>query len=611
MCFHHLPVVFDAEGNATLKPEGWDGAKPPAVLPRPTEMPDGLTPYKVSPVTRIAGAMDFYAELDLPNRRVHDARTSASAFRGYELVLRTRDPRDAMDISSRACGVCGGVHSTTSSMALDMAFPVSPPPLGIVARNIAQGAEFLYDHALQLCLLAGPDFSEAMVSRTEPTLWARAQTEAAPNRAIHGYKTIADIMRALNPLSGALYVETFAQTRLAMDILATMVGNYPHPKTMVPGGINVLLEPASFERALALADELLDYLKRVIATYDDLMSFFVGAGPAYERNGLRPVNLLCFGRYDEIDAYDGSFARLDEWANRRAIPPGVIIDGQLRTTSLRAINLGIEEFVDHSFYEHWSSHTIRTDPAGGPLSPFHPWNKETKPKPAGRNWKERYTWATAPRWDREVVEAGAIARNWMLALSGKPWGDVMHPSGHSVEFSLPKSARFGELRFEWHIPQHLNSFERNRARAFHLGITWLRVVHECRIGLGLLRRGHRRVWASHKVPQTGIGAGFWEAARGALGHWIKIEDRVIENYQIITPSSFNASPRDPWGRPGPYEEAAMATPIVETFDSPETFIGVDIMRAVRSFDPCMPCAVHMYTGTGTVTREVVSCGCSA
>ncbi|HVL68247.1 MAG TPA: nickel-dependent hydrogenase large subunit [Vicinamibacterales bacterium] len=611
MCFHNLPVTFDADGTPTLASGGWDAAQPPRTPPPPPAPRPGLTPFTVAPVTRVAGAMDFYTEVDLANRTVHDARTSAAAFRGYEVVLRNRDPREAMDISSRACGVCGGVHSTTSSMALDMALPVSPPPLGIVARNIAQGAEFLYDHALQLCLLAGPDFSEAMVSRTEPSLWRRAQTETCRHGDVHGYATVADLMRALNPLSGALYVETFAQTRLGMEIVATMVGNYPHPKTMVPGGINVLLEPGSFRRALALAWDLLDYLKRVIAVYEDLTSFFAEANPDYLRNGERPINLLCFGRYDDVDTYDGSYARLDDWAGRRGIPPGVIIDGELRTTSLRAINLGIEEFVDHSFYEHWSSHTVPSDPAGGPLSPFHPWNKETKPKPSGRNWKERYTWSTAPRWDREVVEAGPIARNWMLALRGRPWADAVHPTGRSIEYTLPADARRGEMRCEWHIPQRLNTLERNRARAQHLGITWWRVVQECEAGLTLLRQGHRRVWSPHQLPDRGIGAGFWEAARGALGHWLLIEGRNIGNYQIITPSSFNASPRDPWGRPGPYEEAAIRTPITEEFRSESEFVGVDVMRAVRSFDPCMPCAVHMHTGGGVVTREVVSCGCGA
>ena len=614
MCFHRLPIEFDAEGRPSLRSGGWDAARLPAATPpAPPARAERLRDFTLAPVTRIAGAMDFHAEIDLASRTVYDARASAAAFRGYEVLLRSRDPREAMDISSRVCGVCGGVHSTTSSMALDMALPVRPPPLGVIARNIAQAAELLYDHILHLCLLAGPDYSERMVARAEPTLWAAAQMATAPHHGVHGHATIADIMRALNPLSGTLYLEAFSRTRLGMEMVAAMVGNYPHPTTMVPGGINVLLGEEQFQRVRALAGQLVDYVKRLICVFDDLMRFYEEARPEYARVGERPASLICFGRYDDVESYDGSYGRMDEWGDRRSIPAGVLIEGRLRTTSLRAINLGIEEFVEHAFYEQWSGDGVPTDPAGGPLSPFHPWNKETKPKPEGRNWKERYTWSTAPRWDREVVEAGPIARNWLLSLVGQAdrWGGLLHPTGGSLEFTLPAGEELPELRFAWRIPERVNTLERNRARAYHLGITWLQAALDVERGLELLRRGERRVWSRHEIPPAGIGVGFWEAARGALAHWLTIDDRVIRNYQIITPSAFNASPRDPWGRPGPYEEAAMNTPILEEWAREEDFVGVDLMRTIRSFDPCMPCAVHMHTGTGVVTREVVSCACGA
>ena len=614
MCFHRLPIELDADGRAHLKSGGWSSAEVPqgpSAPPPPPARP--VHEFRAAPVTRVAGALEFFAQIDLANRRVHDARTSAVAFRGYEMVLKNRDPREAMDISSRVCGVCGGVHSTTSSMALDMALPVVPPPLGIVARNIAQAAELIYDHILHLCLLAGPDYSASLVERSEATLWPRAAAAAAPHAATHGFRTIADIMRALEPLVGSLYLEAFSRTRAGLDMVATMVGNYPHPTTMVPGGINVLLTEDSFRHVLRLCRDILDHVKKLILAYDDLMTFYEEARPAFVHNGERPISLLCMGRYDEPGSYDGTYARLDEWALRRAIPPGIILDGELRTTSLRTLNLGLEEFVDHSFYEHWSSHTLPTDPAGGPLSPFHPWNKETKPKPSGRDWKERYSWATAPRWDRQVIEAGPIARNWLLALAGRAelWQDRVQPTGDAVEFTLPQGAELPEMRFRWRVPQRLNTIERNRARAYHLGITWLEIVLECERALVLYGHGERRVWTRSSIPDEGVGAGFWEAARGALAHWVTIDKKLVANYQIITPSAFNASPRDPWGQPGPYEEAALNTPILEEFNSEEDFSGLDLMRAVRSFDPCMPCAVHMDTGHRSVLRNVVSCSCDA
>lgn len=612
MCFTHLPIAIDPDGGLTLDPRGWEAERPrPASVPRPRPEPASLREYRVAPVTRIAGAMDFYSQIDLANRVVHDARASAAAFRGYEMVLRNRDPREAMDISSRVCGVCGGVHSTTSSMALDMAFPVVPPPLGIIARNIAQAAELLYDHILHICLLAGPDYSEAIVKRSERTLYQRAEQWRAPQASAHGFATIADIMKGFNPLTGILYREAFTHTRAGLQMVAAMVGNYPHPTTMVPGGINVLLGTETFETIRTLSASMLDYVKKLVLVQEDVTTFYEEARPEYQRVGERPAHLLCLGRYDEVEAYDGTYEHMDSWAGRRSIPPGVVIDGAIRTTSLQAVNLGIEEFVDHAFYEAWSGHAVATDPLGGPVSPYHPWNKETKPRPDGRNWKERYTWSTAPRWDRQVVEAGPIARNWLLAAAGNPerWGGLLHNTGTAIDYTLPKSENLAELSMQWRVPERLNTLERNRARAHHLAITWLQIHLDCERGLSLLRRGERRVWTRSTTPDEGIGAGFWEAARGSLAHWVTIKDRRVENYQIITPSSFNASPRDPWGQPGPYEEAAINTPILEEFSSAEDFTGIDLMRTVRSFDPCMPCAVHMDTGAGVLVRTVISCGC--
>lgn len=613
MCFRHLPITFDEQGRATLGPDGWDAAKPPAATGAPEEPPSGpgLKQIEIAPVTRIAGAMDFHATVDLRQRRAVDARASAAAFRGYEVVLRGRDPREAMDLSSRACGVCGGVHASTSSMALDMAIPVSPPPLGVLTRNIAQASEFLYDHALHMCLLAGPDYSATVFRSTDPDLWSVATRTSAPGKDAHGFATIADAMTALDPLEGSLYLEVFAKARVPMNMVRTMVGKYPHPATLVPGGVSVLMDAAKFRSVQEDLLSIVDFIKKLIHTYADLMNFLREQRPEYEHVGETRMNLISFGRYDDVDAYDGQWSTMNAWGDARAIPPGVVIDREIRTTKLTEINLGIEEFVDHAYYEAWSGQGVPHDPGGSPLSPFHPWNKETKPKPSGRNWRERYTWATAPRWDREVIEGGPIARIWMIATRGRPWGDSLEPTGSSFRFVLPRGESLPEMTFEWNLPARLNTIERNLARAFSLGPTWLQCMRDTERGLALLERGEVKVWNRSDIPESGIGVGFWEAARGGLGHWLEIENRVIKNYQIITPSSFNASPRDPWGNPGPYEAAVLATPIVERFTRDEDFTGIDILRTIRSFDPCMPCAVHMYDGRRTITRDVTSCACGA
>lgn len=268
MCFKNLPIEFDAHGRARLT----DDWQTPAPLPTGPDRDRALEElvrgahlreFNIDPVTRIAGALAFHTVLDLENRRVVDARTQATLFRGYEVILKDRDPLDAIHISSRACGVCGGVHATCSAMALEMAFGVVPPPLAIIARNLGEGAELLYDHTLHLFLLAGPDYSERAVSRTSPSLWARAQQAAAPRANVHGLPTIADIMRGLNPLTGPLYLEALDITRAAREIAVLMLGKYPHPSTIFPGGLGIEASTNVFNQVLGRIVRLLDYSKSV------------------------------------------------------------------------------------------------------------------------------------------------------------------------------------------------------------------------------------------------------------------------------------------------------------------------------------------------------------
>src|SRR5918912_1922591 len=200
MCFKNLPVEFDAQGNAHLK---GGVADPFAYTPRELKRDKleellarngHIKDVTISPVTRVAGALSFHAVADLQARKFLEANSVATLFRGYEVILKGRDPRDAIFISSRACGVCGGVHSTTSALALEMAFGIHPPPMGVVARNLLLSLEYLYDHPLHLFLLAGPDFSEPAVRETNPELWERAQNASAPSKDLHGYDTIAELM---------------------------------------------------------------------------------------------------------------------------------------------------------------------------------------------------------------------------------------------------------------------------------------------------------------------------------------------------------------------------------------------------------------------------------
>src|SRR5215510_10676516 len=207
MCFKTLPIEFDAHGKPRLRagePDPFGTGREVLVS---TERPPSrdkieellarngyVKDVDFDPVTRVAGALAFHAVADLNKRQVLTANSMATLFRGYEVIMVGRDPRDAIFITSRACGVCGGVHAVTSCLALEMALGLVPPPLGIVVRNLMLAMEFNYDHPLHLFLLAGPDYSRLLVEQTNPEVWELATTHRAPGRAWHGYETVGQIL---------------------------------------------------------------------------------------------------------------------------------------------------------------------------------------------------------------------------------------------------------------------------------------------------------------------------------------------------------------------------------------------------------------------------------
>lgn len=621
MCFERLPVAFDDKGKAYLK----DDVKNPygyEVMPLATQEDrlkellarNGfIKSVDFDPVTRIAGAMGFHSIVDLEKREVLSANSTATIFRGYEVILQGRDPRDAIYISSRACGVCGGVHATVSALAIEMAFGIKPPPLGVILRNMSLAIEFLYDNPLHLFLLAGPDYSQSLVEPTNPNLWERATNTPAPNTERHGFNTIGEMMTALNPLTGSLYLEALHMTRTARQAYSLLGGKFPHPQTTVPGGISTTVSLQVFNEIYSRLREFFDYAKKATAVWDDLTEFFYDANPKYRQLGTRPMNMMDTGVWDDPEVYDTTYANASDWGERRWATPGVIIDGELKTSRFHDINIGLEEFVDHSYYEEWSGHRFPTDALGQPLSPHHPWNKETKPKAGPKNWKERYSWGTSPRWDRKVVEAGTHARVWTTAKANKvPHRRFIEPYGDGMRILMP-AGKMPEMVLDWKMPRVLNAFERNRAQAYGVAHSTAVAMDNWLMGMELLKQGKTEVSTPFDLNKKGtfVGVGFWGAGRGFLTHHLVVENGVIDNYQIVTPSTISASPRDPMGQAGPYEEAVMNTPILEEFDKPKDYTGIDILRAIRSFDPCMPCTTHIMVPDHdmVITREVNSCGC--
>ncbi len=622
MCFENLPIEFDEDGNAHLI----EGVQNPyaytsqtleereAMLREIANKNGQLHDVDFDPVTRVAGALAFHSTVNLETRKVVDTASMATLFRGYEVILRGRDPRDAAFISSRACGVCGGVHATASALSVEMALGIKPPKLGIVIRNLMLSCEYLYDNPLHLFILAGPDYSEVLIRDTNPEVWEKAKTATTKFENMHGYKTISDIMTDLNPLTGKLYLEALEMTRVAREAYVLIGGKYPHPETIIPGGVTTEVTTTVLTEFYLKLKAFFDYSKKCIGIWDDVYDFMYEANPGYKHVGELPVNMVDFGQWDHEDFYDASYENCNTWGEKRWSTPGAIVNGKLVTTRLTDLNVGTEEFIDRSYYEKWEDYPFKTDPLGNPLSPNHPWNKTTIPKPGKQNWKERYSWSTTPTWDRHTFEAGAYARVYLSALAQKlPPSDYVKSTGHSLIMNVAKD-KLPEMKLEWEIPPIWNAIERNRARAYAVAFNMMVTMENWVRANDLLKRGETKVATPFEIPQKGqyLGVGFWGAGRGYLAHWCVIENGVLANYQISTPSTVNACPKTPWGESGAYEQAVLNTPILETnFKDEKDFRGIDVLRALRSFDPCMPCTTHvMIEGTDrVVTREVTTCAC--
>lgn len=545
----------------------------------------------IDPVSRVAGALSLHASLDAGGAST--ATAMATTFRGYEILLRDRDVRDAVFISSRACGVCGGAHSLCSALALEMTFEVRPPQFGIAIRNALSAIDNLADHPAALFLRTGPDYSEPVVRATNPELWTRAESSLAPGVATHGMRTIANIMTGLTRFTGILYRESLVMSRTAREAFVVVGGKYPHPQTIVPGGISSTVDASDLNLSLLRVTKFLDFSRKVAAIWDDLADFLYEADPGYRQVGASPANFIDLGLWDDPEFYDGTFENSAVWGEHRWSTPGAIVGGVLQTTRLPEIDNGVEEFVRHSFYEDWADNyakIVTEDPNGNALSARHPWNKRTLPQPADPDLRGKNSWATAPRWRGHAMETGAGARLWITALAQKTSNrGFMEPTGRSMLFGMPQ-AGLPQAELEWVVPETWNAIERNRARAYSLVQSTLAAYDNLLFAFDLARIGgpEAGIFSHYKIPKDHvIGVGFWGGARGYISHHIEVNDRVIQNYQIVAPTTFVIG--SDGSSASPMEQAVTSTPSLATQGQER---HVDVLRAVRSFDPCMSCSSH-------------------
>jgi hydrogenase large subunit len=565
------------------------------------------------PITRIIGNLGIYTKIDFANRRVVECKSTSSMFRGYSVFMRGKDPRDAHFITSRICGICGDNHATCSVYAQNMAYGIKTPILGELIFNLGEAAEYMFDHAIFQDNLVFVDFCERMVQETNPGLLARAERTEARNAAIHGFRTIADIMRSLNPFAGSTYKEALQMSRLTREMFCLMEGRHVHPSTLYPGGVGTVPTPQLFTDYLVRLMKFIDFAKKLVPLNDDLFDFFYEALPGYEQVGNRRILLGCWGAFQNPEVVDYSYERMTDWGRAMFVTPGVVVDGELVTTDLVEINLGIRILLGNSYYEDWQAEEtfVSHDPLGNPVDQRHPWNQTTIPKPQKRNLPEGpYSWVMSPRWyDKRTGDflpldtgGGPLARLWSTALAGLVDTRYVKSTGRSVTIALPRTASFGEVQYEWKIPKWSNTIERDRARVYFIAYAAGLAMQFVEDALARLRGGDVRVFQDFDVPKEAIGCGFHEAVRGVLSHHLVIRDGKIANYHPYPPTPWNASPRDHMGQPGPYEDAVQGLPLFEE-NGLDGFKGIDIMRTVRSFDPCLPCGVHMYVGDGKVIEQ--------
>ncbi len=582
----------------------------------------------IDPITRIEGHLGLRAVVDTDTRQVSDAWAFAAMFRGFEVFLRGRELPDAIHITSRICGVCAASHSNASVIANDMALGAVPYPFGVAIRNLAWAAtDHMYDHPTHLNILAGPDYSAAIVGRFTPSVLDEARQTHAERSDIHGFSTIGDLLEGLNPLQGKIYITALKMQKVARQAGVLLYGRHPHPSTLVPGGIGTTVTPDTLIEYSYRLTKLTAWMKMVVAIWDDIADFFNENG--YERQGLtyeRP-NLLSVGLFEDPETYSSMgesyeeiYHNMDEAAEKRWVKPGLILDGELVSTKHSDMNVGTIEVVDYGFYRDWESHFVDADPNGTPvvwgnsdLAKYHPWNKTTIPNPVAQDWASKYTWAGTVRYVKRngeirPLEVGPIARMWATALA----------MGGSVRFELPRTngvlelpeGTWGEMEFEWRPPRvgASTTVERMRARAYNVAYDAAGAWNSLVLALGLVKSGNTAQSRPWKQPSHAVAIGFNEAPRGSVRHWMVVDNYKITNYQIHAPTTANLSPRDRWGIQGPYEMSVIHSVVTEE-GGPDEWSGLDFVRAIRSFDPCLACTVHIFAGSRKIERLInPACG---
>ncbi len=561
----------------------------------------------VDPITRIEGHLRIEAQIE--NGRIVDAWSSSTAFRGIETILKGRDPRDAHHFTQRFCGVCTTVHSMASIRAVEDALKIQIPDNARLIRNLIMASQNIQDHIIHFYHLHALDWVDIVSALSaDPAATSRLAQSISdyPRSSTDYFKAVQDRVKAfagtgrLGPFQNAYwghsayrlppeanlmalahYLDALELQKEIIKIHAILGSKNPHPQTFLVGGMAIPVDPNSqnainadklaqlrklFRKARAFTEQAyIPDLLAVASFYKEWASIGGGVG-----------NYLCYGDFamEENGGADSYF-----------FPQGIIMGKDLSQV-LPVDQQKISEYVTRSWYSYSS----------GDEKGLHPWDGETThkytgPKPPYKflDTDSKYSWVKAPRYDDQPMEVGPLARCLVAYAAGNP--DVQG----AVNFVLDQLGVGPEALF--------STLGRTAARGIDCLVmaqkaeVWLDQLTD-NMGRGILETHNGAKWDPSTWPKEAAGFGFHEAPRGALGHWIRIENGAIANYQAVVPSTWNAGPRDARGQIGPYESALIGTPIADE-EKP-----LEILRTIHSFDPCLACAVHVLDGTGNEIVKV-------
>ncbi len=506
----------------------------------------------IDPVGRIEGHLGI--EVTVEDGEVKEANAIAPMYRGFEQILEGRHPLDAQRLTQRVCGVCPTAHATASSLALDEAFGLADriPENGRIVRNLILGSNFLQSHILHFYALAALDYVDvaraAQTAGDDPALAEVRQFAERGHLApfVPRYEGDYRLDDEANAAAAKGYVRALAVRRLCHELLATFGGKMPHNVAIVPGGVT---EQVTEDKMLAFRWRLQEIRKFIEDCYLPDILRVAGAYADHLEQGRGCGRFLCYGVFDEQTEGSGSLQR-----------PRTLRQGALNGDLVDVDITQITEDVAHSYFR-------------GNGDGVHPSQEVTDPEP---HKEGAYSWAKSPRLNGEAHEVGPLARVLVNYAAGN---------------EMVKTAVDGLLSATGLQAEALQStLGRHAARALET-----KLVADLMAEWVLQLTPGEPTCAEYDVnelPEQGEGAGLSDAPRGALGHWIQVEAGKIARYQLVVPTTWNVSPKSGDGEPGPIERALMGTKVA---DEQNPF---EVVRVVRSFDPCLACAVHLITPKG-------------